>query len=83
MPIKQSCEVQGLERGSELQKQSLGLCQEESNGLQEQDIRVQPQSAGSCLLYVRSRETDGDGKLFLESVLRCWVVQYTCVRNSP
>ena len=32
---------------------------------------------------MRSRETDGGGKLFLESVLRCRVLQYTCVRNSP
>ena len=46
VPIKQSCELQGLERGSELQKQSL---EEGSSGLQEQGIRVQPQSAGTCL----------------------------------
>ena len=32
---------------------------------------------------MKSREADGGGKLFLESVLRCRVLQYTCVRNSP
>ena len=70
-------------RGAVSFKSRVWAYAEGSSGLQEQGIRVQPQSAGTCLLYVRSRETDGGGKLFLESVLRCRVLQYTCVRNSP
>ena len=63
--VKWSCEPQGLQRGSELQKQSPGLCQEGSSGFQGQDIRVQPQSSGTCLLYVRIGRLTEVGGSFL------------------